>query len=246
VECIRRHLQDNYRYLPPGAVGAAGSLEAFLQGQGGGHCEYFATALAVLLRSERIPCRVVTGFRSVEWNDTGTVLTIRARHAHAWVEVLDRSAGWYTVDATPGWNGFEADAGGGLWKNLQAYAGSLWNRVTGFDEKARAGAAAWVSALPGRTLALAKAQPLTAILAVAGIGLVAWLRVLRRRRRTPAPVRHYCGCLRKHGLSLEAGETPRELLERVRRSTLASSRVRDLHLATEEHEKERYCIPSDG
>ena len=246
VECIRRHLHDNYRYLPPGSAGAAESLEAFLQGHTGGHCEYFATALAVLLRSEGIPCRVVTGFRSEEWNDIETVLTIRARHAHAWVEVLDRSAGWYTVDATPAWEGARAAAGRGLWKDLQAFAGGLWNRVTGFDEKARARAAAWIGALPGRTLAFTKEQPLTAMLVVAGIGLVAWLRILRRRRRTPAPVRHYHGCLRKHGLSLVVGETPRELLERVRGSALASARVRDLHRATEEHEKERYCTPSGG
>jgi len=67
-----------------------------------GHCEYFASAMAVMLRTLGIPSRVVNGFRSDEFNDLTGNYVIRARDAHAWVEAYFPGYGWHTFDPTPG------------------------------------------------------------------------------------------------------------------------------------------------
>jgi protein-glutamine gamma-glutamyltransferase len=77
-----------------------------------GHCEYFASAMAVMLRTLGIPARLVTGFRGGEFNDLTSQYVIRARDAHAWVEVYFPGQGWVSFDPTPaaplaanaGWN----------------------------------------------------------------------------------------------------------------------------------------------
>jgi protein-glutamine gamma-glutamyltransferase len=67
-------------------------IEDFVSVHRAGHCEYFATALTLMLRSQGIPARMVVGFKTDEWNDIGQCYQVRQLHAHAWVEVkLDRS-----------------------------------------------------------------------------------------------------------------------------------------------------------
>ncbi len=65
-----------------------------------GHCEYIATAMALLARAVGIPARVVTGYRVVEENTLGGYWVVREKHAHAWVEAWSGGA-FHTVDATP-------------------------------------------------------------------------------------------------------------------------------------------------
>ncbi|MGA2858870.1 MAG: DUF3488 and transglutaminase-like domain-containing protein [Candidatus Sulfotelmatobacter sp.] len=67
-----------------------------------GHCEYFASSMAVMLRTLGIPSRVVNGFRSDEFNDLTGNYVIRAKDAHAWVEAYFPGYGWRTFDPTPG------------------------------------------------------------------------------------------------------------------------------------------------
>jgi transglutaminase-like putative cysteine protease len=76
-------------------------LANFLFVRKAGHCEYFASAMAVLLREAGIPTRVVTGFRGGEWNDLTGNFIIRAKDAHSWVEVYFSGLGWYGFDPTP-------------------------------------------------------------------------------------------------------------------------------------------------
>lgn len=66
-----------------------------------GHCEYFASSMAVMLRTLGIPSRVVNGFRSDEFNDVTGSYVIRAKDAHAWVEAYFPGYGWQTFDPTP-------------------------------------------------------------------------------------------------------------------------------------------------
>src|SRR5450631_1719706 len=70
-----------------------------------GHCEYFASAMAIMLRTLGIPSRVVNGFRSDEFNDLTGNYVIRAKNAHAWVEAYFPGYGWQTFDPTPAGNG---------------------------------------------------------------------------------------------------------------------------------------------
>lgn len=76
-------------------------LANFLFIRKAGHCEYFASAMAILLREVGIPTRVVTGFRGGEWNDLTGNFIIRAKDAHSWVEVYFSGLGWYGFDPTP-------------------------------------------------------------------------------------------------------------------------------------------------
>lgn len=66
-----------------------------------GHCEYFASAMAIMLRSLRIPSRVVNGFSGGEFNDINSRYVIRARDAHSWVEAYIPGEGWMEFDPTP-------------------------------------------------------------------------------------------------------------------------------------------------
>lgn len=79
-----------------------------------GHCEYFASSLALLLRAEGIPARVVNGFKGGDWNPLVSVIKVREKHAHSWVEALVGQVEipgqrrtipkpvWLTLDPTPG------------------------------------------------------------------------------------------------------------------------------------------------
>ena len=76
-------------------------LEDFLFHQSAGHCEYFATAAAILLRLAGVPTRYVNGFLGGEWNNLRQSITVRDNRAHSWVEAYLGSNGWVRVDATP-------------------------------------------------------------------------------------------------------------------------------------------------
>jgi len=238
VAAIAARLRDSYAYVAPDEEGAARSLVDFANHADGGHCEYFATALALMLRSRGIPCRLVTGFRSEEWDEAGTTLTIRARHAHAWVEVLDPRAGWYTVDATPPAT-VAADGGEGLFAGFRRSLGRLWDRITGFDREDRDRVLAWLAALPGRLTRSARDHPRAAGGVALLLGFLVAVR-FRHRRRGPASVRGYVAAVRRSGLRLRSGETPRELLLRARASPLSPKRMARLERATRDHEAERY------
>jgi hypothetical protein len=82
-----------------------------------GHCEYFASAMTVMLRSLGIPSRLVNGFLPGEFNDVGEDYIVRGSDAHSWVEVYFGEYGWIEFDPTP-----PADARtGGLWDRLGLY-----------------------------------------------------------------------------------------------------------------------------
>ncbi|HMO12996.1 MAG TPA: transglutaminaseTgpA domain-containing protein [Pirellulaceae bacterium] len=61
-------------------------VEDFVKNHRSGHCEYFASALTLMLRSQRIPARLVVGYRGGEFNNIGKYYRVQQKHAHAWVE----------------------------------------------------------------------------------------------------------------------------------------------------------------
>jgi protein-glutamine gamma-glutamyltransferase len=90
-----------------------------------GHCEYFASSMAVMLRSLRIPSRIVTGFRGGEFNDLTGQYVVRASDAHSWVEAYFPGSGWISFDPTPAGS---APVRNG-WSRMQLYmdaAASFW------------------------------------------------------------------------------------------------------------------------
>ena len=76
-------------------------LETFLLEKKEGHCEYFATAMVVLLRINGIPSRIVNGFIGGTWNEHGNFYLVKESDAHSWVEIYFPQSGWITFDPTP-------------------------------------------------------------------------------------------------------------------------------------------------
>ncbi|NBD13033.1 transglutaminase TgpA family protein [Corallococcus silvisoli] len=92
-------LQRDYAYTLEQGGMPEDPLGDFLFVRKAGHCEHFATALTVLLRTQGIPARLATGFYGGTRVDGGYL--VRAGDAHAWTHVLVPGRGFITVDATP-------------------------------------------------------------------------------------------------------------------------------------------------
>ncbi len=102
AKAVEEHLRNNFGYTLQQKAGGEEPLADFLFNVREGHCEYFATAMAVMLRTQGIATRVVNGFHGGEYNDTADVLVVRQRNAHAWVEVyFPGEDAWITFDPTP-------------------------------------------------------------------------------------------------------------------------------------------------
>ena len=100
---IERYLRGggNYRYTlnQPDTEGKD-PLHVFLFEAKAGHCEYFSTAMAIMMRSLGLPARNVTGFLGADYNPYGDYYAVRNGNAHSWVEVLIEGQ-WITFDPTP-------------------------------------------------------------------------------------------------------------------------------------------------
>ncbi len=76
-------------------------LSTFLFDSRSGHCEYFASSMAIMLRAVGIPTRMVNGFLAGEYNSIGDSYIVRQSDAHSWVEVYVPGKGWLEFDPTP-------------------------------------------------------------------------------------------------------------------------------------------------
>ena len=137
-----------------------------------GHCEYFATAAALLLRCSGIPCRYVTGFVSGERNEYGNYWVTRNKDAHAWVEAYIEGQGWRTIEATPST---------GVPQGERPKTAQLWEFIV---HRVKAAVAAirnmgWRELTDLAAAALLRAWPIIAI----GIASIAAIVVIRRRMK---------------------------------------------------------------
>jgi len=105
VERLRRFLFEEGGYVYslslPQIPSGADPLAHFLLESKQGHCEYFSTALAIMLRTQGIPSRNVTGFLGGQSNEFGNYTAVRQADAHSWVEAWIPGEGWRTLDPTP-------------------------------------------------------------------------------------------------------------------------------------------------
>ena len=110
VVALTRYLATHYRYtlelghVPPGQD----PVDWFLFDARAGYCEQFATADALMLRSLGIPTRLATGYATGQYDPVLDQSVVRARDAHAWVEVYFGGHGWVPVDPSPGYVGMAA------------------------------------------------------------------------------------------------------------------------------------------
>ena len=102
VDAIQRHLEQNYTYVPelPGEV--EDPVDHFLFEKKRGHCEIFASAMAVLLRCRGVGARIVNGYFGGQWNEFLNVYIVRQTNAHSWVEVYFPGKGqWVQFNPSP-------------------------------------------------------------------------------------------------------------------------------------------------
>lgn len=103
ARAIEAYLRQRYTYtleLPPPPPDRDG-VDYFLFDVQRGYCDYFASAMAVLLRSLGVPARVVSGYAVGARETPDGPFVVRERHAHSWVEVYFPGAGWVEFEPSP-------------------------------------------------------------------------------------------------------------------------------------------------
>jgi protein-glutamine gamma-glutamyltransferase len=246
VQAIKAWLLGNLTYtLVLAEPGAQEPVDFFLFDRKKGHCEYFASAFAVLARAVAIPTRQVNGFLGGEWNEYQGYVAVRAGDAHSWDEVYYPGVGWVTVDPTPPASVDALGRGGSGWAaRLGRFLDTMrfqWNKwVIEYDLASQLELFNQVGgALHATGVAIKRAaggikdlvvhHGLLAGLVAAPIALVLARRVRRRpgapaasyrpRPRTRSPVAQIyddvARALARAGVAREASLTPRELVQRM-------------------------------
>jgi transglutaminase-like putative cysteine protease len=136
---LESYLRDNYSYTLDLKAGGPAPLSDFLFRVRAGHCEYFSTAMAVMLRTQGVAARVVNGFLPGEYNHAAGAYTVRQSDAHSWVEVyFPQTDSWVTFDPTPA-AGRAAPVRTGLAAQLSKYTEALdlmwFQYVVGYDKQ---------------------------------------------------------------------------------------------------------------
>ena len=139
ARAIESQLQSDYGYSLDMKAGGSDPLADFLFNVKVGHCEYFSTAMAVMLRTRGIATRVVNGFLPGEYNETAGAFTVRQSDAHSWVEVyFPETNSWVTFDPTPA-AGRSEPVRSGITGQLEKYAEALelmwFQYVVGYDKQ---------------------------------------------------------------------------------------------------------------
>jgi len=123
---VEEYLRQNFRYSLDLKATGADPLADFLFRVRAGNCEYFASAMAIMLRTAGVATRVVNGFQTGEYNAMAGAFTVKQSDAHSWVEVyFPETDAWLTFDPTPASARTNAQAAGGLSGRLQQYAEAL-------------------------------------------------------------------------------------------------------------------------
>jgi len=243
---IKRYLVNNLSYtLELADPGDQEPVDFFLFDRKRGHCEYFASAFAVLARAVAIPTRQVNGFLGGEWNEYQGYVAVRAGDAHSWDEVYIPGAGWVTFDPTPPGDIDTLGRGGSGWTaRLGRLLDTLrfqWNKwvieydltsqlalfksVGGAFTDAASAVKGW--AIDAKNAAVHHRAATVAI----GALLALWIAVRRRRRlaalppvlraapRVRSPIAaiydDIARALARSGMPRDAAATPRELAQRL-------------------------------
>jgi hypothetical protein len=243
---IKRWLVNNLAYtLVLTDPGDQEPVDFFLFDRKEGHCEYFASAFAVLARAVAIPTRQVNGFLGGEWNEYQGYVAVRAGDAHSWDEVYIPGAGWVTIDPTPPGDIDALGRGGSGWTaRLGRLLDTLrfqWNKwVIEYDLASQlalfkevGGALQGAASTVKRGVIVSQEAVVRHWLLALGVAalIALWLAVRRRRRRAAlgpaqrAAVRarspiaeiydDVARALARAGMPRDAAVTPRELARQL-------------------------------
>ena len=100
---LRDYLRNNFKYkqYSKRVPKQREAVDYFIFDLREGHCEYFASSLAVMARLSGLPARVVTGFSPGNYNVLSGYFEVHEYHAHAWTQIYIPNMGWLTFDASP-------------------------------------------------------------------------------------------------------------------------------------------------
>ncbi|MBM7117130.1 transglutaminase TgpA family protein [Archangium primigenium] len=184
-------LQREYQYTLELGGDVADPLRDFLFVRKAGHCEHFATALTVMLRTQGFESRLATGFFGGE--RVGDEYMVRAGDAHAWTHVLVPGRGFVTVDATPA--DFRTNQSSKVLETLVSLYESMeamWrNAVVDYSFRDQMDFVRGLTRPPrdpsGKPMARSALPPFRAWVTAAAVGLALYglVRVLSRRRARP-------------------------------------------------------------
>jgi len=212
IRAVRKFFSEKFKYslFLEGANGSTKNLEDFLTRSRKGHCEYFATATALLLRSFGIPTRYATGYSLQEFSSAHNQYIVRMSHAHAWAQVYVNQR-WEDLDTTPSrWAEGEFLQEYGVFRSFLDWLSWQWYQFNLWRSKDEQDTGTW--------------------LIVGGVLLFGWLywRVFRRPRakmakiaigtshsKKDAPYFRAEEALAKVGYLRHDHETPRRWLARL-------------------------------
>ena len=221
---LEARLQTNFKYQLGGPeLQRLNPIDDFIFNQKQGHCERFAASLALLLRMEGVPSRIVIGYLPVNRNRYSGWYNIRFKDAHAWTEGYFPEVGWVQFDATPGG---AVEAGGWNLRDLLDTLDFAWySHVVNFDGSAQKQLV--ISSLRSLEQSAAWARRESPwLLAVVLAALSAWVwqqrqnrdkvHITRSRPKTAVQAAHYYGqmlrALARQGFHRASPQTPLEFL----------------------------------
>ncbi|OQA92354.1 MAG: Protein-glutamine gamma-glutamyltransferase [Elusimicrobia bacterium ADurb.Bin231] len=221
AKAIENYFRDNYFYSLSENFGSQ-TLHEFLSDTQTGNCEYFATAMCVLLRALGIPSRLVAGFVSDGWNEYGKFYDVRQNDAHAWVEAYFSGYGWMTFDPTPYRSEFDKKKTivlKSIGKFLNAMQIKWYRHIIGYDNYTRKNYFYGFSLLPSKKLLL-KIVGWTILVAAFALVLllinrIKWRRIFSKPSKESGFYREVLSKLEKKGFKKEPWQTPKEFAEKV-------------------------------
>nr|MDQ2646949.1 transglutaminase-like domain-containing protein [Myxococcota bacterium] len=196
---VETRLRKDYRYDLESPSGASQNpLDHFLFVSKRGHCEFYSTAMAVILRSINVPTRNVTGFIGGTYNRFSGTYAVRQGDAHSWVEAYVDGLGWTRFDPTPPASSAPRSEIHGLFATVRDIVEAMSQRwdhhVVGYDLKQQLGLARTMrehyrALFPeGGVVRRTFDQPRRVLLVLAAAGaVIAAVVVFRRRRRPRGP-----------------------------------------------------------
>jgi transglutaminase-like putative cysteine protease len=245
TRAVLEHLEDFAYTLELPDSPREATLAHFLFQRQAGHCEYFSTAMVVLLRAAGIEARNVNGFLGGQWSPFGEYLAVTQNEAHSWVEVWFPGYGWVAFDPTPGGTGVGSAEAAWYWPGRFFFDGlqHRWSKwVLDYSVESQTGLLrSWSGLLrgdeeggPGGRGGAPDRGWL--ILLALGAGAALWW-LGRGRASLPPATRLYLdlrrSCARAR-LPVPPGLTPLALLEQLRRhgspAVDPAGRVVDLYL----------------
>ena len=204
---IVEHFSKGFVYTLDPPRGAGEPLVNFLLRSKAGHCEYFASAAAMMLAARGVPSRLVTGSYGGEVGAFSNVVVVRGTNLHAWVEAELDGTGFQVVEPTPASGVPPARARVSWWKRLVTVGREIEffydRRIIGFDSGDQiqltdtlrdsvGGASSMLDFLRGRSAGVFpwRAKAVVVLLGLAVIAMIA-LRGVKLGPSVPAATRAY-------------------------------------------------------